>query len=96
MPDPHAHHILPKKGRPGEQRQLIQEGQELLRNRAGIDPIWGTENLVWAPNRVTEQHSTGAIRQVVDRLRELDQADATPEDFAAALRELGQIAADRR
>ncbi|MGQ0801009.1 MAG: RHS repeat-associated core domain-containing protein [Pseudomarimonas sp.] len=96
MPDPHAHHVLAKRGRPGQQRQLVQEGQEILRNRAGIDPIWDVSNLVWAPNRVPGQHSTDSIRKVVDRLRELDKANAEPGDFSDALRGLGETAADRR
>ncbi len=44
MPDPHAHHILYKKGRGSAQQELVQEGQQILRE-AGIDPIMGPENL---------------------------------------------------
>ena len=46
MPDPHAHHVLQKRGRPGAQRDLVLEGQDLLQQRAGIDPVYGLENLV--------------------------------------------------
>ncbi|WP_410983093.1 hypothetical protein [Bacillus cereus] len=36
-------------------QKLVGEGQEILK-RYGIEPIIGTENLVWAPNRITGQH----------------------------------------
>ena len=56
MVDPHAHHILYKKGLGQKQQELVREGQEILR-RYGMDPIIGKENLVWAPNAVIGQHS---------------------------------------
>ena len=96
MPDPHAHHVLQKRGRPGTQRDLVLEGQDLLQRRAGIDPIYGLENLVWAPNRVKGQHSTETLRRVVSSIRELDSVNAAPQDFLKALEELGKEAADRR
>jgi len=96
MPDPHAHHVLQKRGRPGVQRDLVLEGQDLLQRRAGIDPVYGLENLVWAPNRVAGQHSTETLRRVVGKVRELDSANATPQDFLKALEVLGKEAADRR
>jgi RHS repeat-associated protein len=95
IPDPHAHHVLPKRGRP-VQRALVQEGQEILRRRGGIDPIFGTQNLTWAPNRVPGQHSTAAIRSVVEKLRALEAAGAPPEEYARVLEELGKVAAARR
>ena len=51
MIDPHAHHILFRTGLGSRQKALVAEGQELLR-RYGIDPIFGKENLVWAPWRI--------------------------------------------
>jgi len=96
MTDPHAHHVFPKRGRPGEQRRLVDEGQDILRRRGGIDPIFDTENLTWAPNRVAGQHSTSTIRGMVERLRELEAAKASPEDFAKALEDFGKTAAERK
>ncbi|MDR4904409.1 hypothetical protein S3E15_01814 [Bacillus mycoides] len=54
MRNPHAHHILFKKGLGQKQKILVQEGQEILRKH-GIEPIIGEENLVWAPNTVIGQ-----------------------------------------
>jgi len=45
MIDPHAYHILFKKGNGQKQRELVQEGQEILK-KYGIEPISGKENLV--------------------------------------------------
>ena len=49
MIDPHAHHILFKKGLGQKPQELVREGQEILK-KYGIEPIIGKENLVWAPN----------------------------------------------
>ena len=49
MPNPHAHHILFKKGLGEAQQLLVREGQDLLR-KVGIDPLFGEEVLYWAPN----------------------------------------------
>ncbi len=51
MINPHAHHILFKTGLRDKQQELVKEGQAILR-KYGIDPITGTENIVWAPNNV--------------------------------------------
>ena len=93
MIDPHAHHILFKKGLGAGQQELVEEGQDILR-RVGIDPIYGVENLTWAPN-IEGQHVTANLREVVDRLRDLDSVGAGYEDFVEALQELGDIAAQR-
>ena len=71
MIDPHAHHTLFKKGLGPKQQALVEEGQAILR-KVGIDPIMGLENLVWAPMRVTRQHSLESLKTVVDTLRTLD------------------------
>jgi hypothetical protein len=94
MVDPHAHHILFKKGLGPAQQTLVDEGQAILR-KVGIDPIYGKENLVWAPWRVARQHGIESLTKVVERLRELDRLGADYDDFAAALKELGEIAARR-
>jgi hypothetical protein len=94
MIDPHAHHILFKKGLGEEQQELVEMGQSILK-KVGIDPVYGKENLVWAPWRVHGQHDIQALRKVVDKLQELDDLGASYEDFVDALRKLGRIAQKR-
>ncbi|WUR12417.1 AHH domain-containing protein [[Empedobacter] haloabium] len=95
MPDPHAHHILFKEGNGPAQKALVREGQELLR-RYDIDPIYGVENLAWAPNRVAGQHGINALRNVVNELKSVEQFGGNRADIVKALDELGQAAARRR
>ncbi|MDT2047708.1 AHH domain-containing protein [Priestia flexa] len=95
MIDPHAHHILFKKGLGEAQQKLVQEGQELLR-KYGIDPIIGKENLVWAPNRVAGQHSIAALENVVNQLKAVDAAGADLDDIIEILQDLGKQAASRK
>lgn len=95
MPRPHGHHVLFKKGIGPAQQALVEEGQTILRRRAGIDPIWGLQNLTFAPN-IAGQHDFEALEAVVVRLRALDAANAPPEEFARLMREMAEIAAARR
>ena len=95
MIDPHAHHILFKKGLGEAQQKLVQEGQEILR-KYGIDPIIGQENLVWAPNRVAGQHSIAALENVVNQLKAVDAAGADLDDIIEMLGDLGKQAASRK
>ncbi|MED1093674.1 type IV secretion protein Rhs [Bacillus paramycoides] len=76
MINPHAHHILFKKGLGEAQQKLVQEGQELLRKH-GIEPIIGDENLVWAPNRIAGQHGIERLQHIVDKLKEVDAMGGT-------------------
>lgn len=76
MINPHAHHILFKKGIGEAQQKLVQEGQELLRKH-GIEPIIGDENLVWAPNRIAGQHGIERLQHIVDKLKEVDAMGGT-------------------
>lgn len=92
--NPHAHHILLKKGLGKAQKALVKEGQEILR-KYGIDPIYGVENLVWAPNKIKGQHNIKALRNVVDQLKEADMTGGTKEDIVKALKKLGEEAAER-
>ncbi|WP_255288043.1 AHH domain-containing protein [Bacillus pseudomycoides] len=94
MRNPHAHHILFKKGLGQKQKVLVQEGQEILR-RYGIDPIIGEENLVWAPNAVIGQHSLDALEIVVKRLRDVEAEGGDLDDIVDALKELGGLASRR-
>ncbi|TQR13294.1 type IV secretion protein Rhs [Psychrobacillus lasiicapitis] len=94
MINPHAHHILFKKGLGQKQQELVREGQEILR-RYGVDPIIGVENLVWAPNAVTGQHSLDALKEVVARLRAIEAIDGDFDDIVETLNDLGDIASTR-
>lgn len=90
MVDPHAHHILFKKGLVPAQQALVDEGQAILR-KVGTDPIYGKENLVWAPWQVSEQHGIGSLTHVVNKLRELDTIGGDCHDFVRMLKELGEL-----
>jgi RHS repeat-associated protein len=92
MQNPHAHHGVFKEGRPGPMRDAVLESQDIVRRRAGVDPIWGVDNLGWAPNR---GHSTSVAQDILERLRALDAANGTPEDFRALLRTFQEEAARR-
>ncbi|WP_345551673.1 AHH domain-containing protein [Microbulbifer aestuariivivens] len=95
MPDPHAHHILFKRGLGENQQALVVEGQDLLK-KYEIDPILGFENLVWAPNRIRGQHDIKALQQVTDTLKMTDEMIGTREAMIDALKALGNTAAERR
>ncbi|MEW8050539.1 MAG: AHH domain-containing protein, partial [Candidatus Thiodiazotropha sp.] len=95
MPNPHAHHILFKKGLGQKQQDLVIEGQALLK-KYEIDPIFGSENLIWAPNRIKGQHDINALQQVVDTLKMTDEMFGTRDEMVNALKQLGKTAAERR
>ena len=99
MVDPHAHHILFKEGHGSAQKALVKEGQKLLR-RYNIDPIMGKENLIWAPNRVKDQHGFEALKNVVENLKSIEDMGGSSErirkNLVKKLKELGDLAARRR
>jgi hypothetical protein len=95
MIDPHAHHILFKKGLGQAQQAIVEEGQAILRKH-GIDPIYGIENLVWAPNRIAKQHDIASLQNVVDTLKKVDAAGGDRADIVESLKKLGQLAAQRK
>ncbi len=92
MSNPHAHHVVFKEGAPGAQRSAVELAQEILKKRAGIDPIWDQANLAWAPNK---GHTTAIAQDTLSRLRVFDAADATPDEFRSLLEVLGMEAAKR-
>jgi len=94
MIDPHAHHILFKKGLGQKQQEFVGEGQEILK-RYGVEPIIGKENLVWAPNAVIGQHSLDALEEGVNRLRAVEAMGGDFDDIVEALEDLGDIASTR-
>jgi hypothetical protein len=95
MPNPHAHHILFKKGLGEAQQMLVREGQDLLR-KVGIDPLFGEEVLYWAPNGVKDQHSHSTLLSLIEDLRELANDTAPKSEYVKILREHATKAADRR
>ena len=95
MINPHAHHILFKKGLGAVQQALVEEGQAILR-RHGIDPIYGKENLVWAPYKIAEQHHTSVLTHTVETLRAVEEAGGGREGIVAMLHKLGSVAAQRK
>jgi len=95
MINPHAHHILFKKGLGQKQKELVQEGQEILR-RYGIEPIIGEENLVWAPNRIAGQHGIERLQHIVDKLKAVDSFGGTREKMVEMLKLLGEEAASMK
>ncbi|WP_199884101.1 contractile injection system protein, VgrG/Pvc8 family [Anaerosinus massiliensis] len=94
MKNPHAHHILFKEGLGKAQKKLVKEGQKILK-KYDIDPIYGVENLVWAPNGVKGQHDIKALKNVVDKLKEADMLGGTKQHIVETLKELGNQAAKR-
>ncbi len=94
MYDPHAHHIVFKKGNGNAQKELVKEGQEIFREY-DIDPILGLENLVWAPNRVKGKHSIEALRNVVDNIKKVRDAGGDRDDMVEVLEKLGDISKRR-
>lgn len=95
MVDPHAHHILFKKGLGQKQQELVGEGQEILK-KYGIEPIIGKENLIWAPNRITGQHSIERLQHIVDKLNEVDSFGGNREKMVEMLKLLGEEAASMK
>lgn len=74
----HAHHIVFQKG-PAAARKFIEDSQRILRE-AGIDPKYGIENFVWAPNK---NHAIDAAKKVNDALREaVDDGKSIQETLA--------------
>ena len=95
MCNPHAHHILFKVGNGAKQKELVKQGQEILR-KYGIDPIAGNEVLCWAPNKVVGQHSYDTLKSLVDDLTEKDAWGATYEDIVQCLSDHKIVAAKRK
>jgi hypothetical protein len=91
MSNAHDHHILQLNGRAGYHRALVREGQDILR-QYGIDPIIGTENRIWAPNK---GHTVGATEDLVGDLRAAAQSGEPISIIEAILRRHGNVAARR-
>ena len=84
MQNPHAHHIVFKKGH-ANQQAILKESKAIL-EKHNIDWLKGKENLTWAPNK---NHSKKAAQRVLDALREADKK-GTKEAIVDALDEMGK------
>jgi Pretoxin HINT domain/Domain of unknown function (DUF4280)/A nuclease family of the HNH/ENDO VII superfamily with conserved AHH len=82
MINPHAHHIVFKKGR-GAMIKYLDKSKAVL-DKHGIDWLKGKENLVWAPNK---NHSTQVAKQVSEALEKADKLGGKE----AVLKELDKI-----
>ena len=71
---------------------MVQRGQDILR-KYGIDPIYGKENLVWAP-KITGQHTGAMLEKVVKRLENIDSISGTREQIIDSLTSSGVKAAE--
>ncbi len=85
MTNPHAHHVVFKKGRGKEMRQHLAKSKAIL-DKHEIDWYEGCENLVWAPNK---NHSTRAAKAVSEALEKADKV-GTREAVVNTLKALGK------
>ncbi|HHI4955824.1 hypothetical protein [Vibrio parahaemolyticus] len=83
------------KGLGAEQQALVTGGPNSF-EKYGIDPIFGPENLVWAPNRIEGQHDIKALQQVIDFLKMTDEMFGSRDEMINALKQLGKTATERR
>lgn len=74
----HSHHILFKIGNGEAQQKLVERGQDVLRKH-GIDPIFGKENFVWAPN-IAGQHTEAMLEPLVKQLKKVGNARGATRD----------------
>ncbi|MCM3539105.1 pre-toxin TG domain-containing protein [Priestia endophytica] len=84
MKRPHAHHVAVKGvfvRRKKIVRSYAEYGRQLLRD-VDIDPIFGLENLHWAPNK---GHSNAYIKAVTKELHRLKMENAPREEYVKKL-----------
>ncbi|WIG80094.1 AHH domain-containing protein [Photobacterium damselae] len=86
MINPHAHHIVFKKGRGVKMKGYLDESKKIL-EKYDIDWYKGRENLIWAPNK---NHSTIAAKYVRDVLIQADKTNSK-EEVVLALRNAGDL-----
>jgi len=76
---------------------LVKEGQEILQY-VGIDPLFGKEVFVWAPNNPPGQHHNDTLRPLVDALKASPKGPdgkTVYNDIVAILKRFGNEAAKR-
>jgi hypothetical protein len=89
----HAHHILFKEGLSAAQRELVDQGQDILR-KVGIDPLFGKEVLTWAPLNPKGLHAKPTVDALVKDLQALwDSGERNASEFAKVLKVHGDKAA---
>ena len=89
----HAHHILFKEGLRAAQRELVDQGQDILR-KVGIDPLFGKEVLTWAPLNPRGLHGKPTVEALVKDLQALwDSGVRNRDEFADILKKHGELAA---
>lgn len=91
MKNPHRHHILDVNGRAGEHREIVRNGQEILK-KYDIDPLLGKENLIWAPNK---GHTKDATARLVSELKAADELGLSRDDIVEILKRHGENVARR-
>jgi len=94
MKNPHAHHIVFKRGNGRAQRALVNLAHGILRAH-GVDPILGSENLVWAPLYAKGQHSTASLRETVNALQAAHTSGKGKSEVIKTLKRFGKKAARR-
>lgn len=82
MVNPHAHHVVFKKGR-GAMVKYLDKSKTILEKHE-IDWLKGKENLVWAPNK---NHSLQAAKRVSEALEKADKLGGKD----AVLKELDKL-----
>lgn len=90
MKRPHAHHVAVKglfMNRKKIVRSYAEYGRKLLRD-VDIDPIFGLENLHWAPNK---GHSNAYIKEVTKELHRLKRREAPREAYVEKLEEIARL-----
>ncbi|OOB79423.1 MAG: hypothetical protein BEN19_07585 [Epulopiscium sp. Nuni2H_MBin003] len=95
LKNPHAHHIVYKKGSENL-RQLVESAQEIILS-VKIDPIISPENLILAPNT---GHSYDNLKPIVDELKVIqdsmpDFSQVKQERVIDVLRRYGEISQGR-
>ena len=89
----HAHHILFKEGLNAAQKELVDQGQDILR-KVGIDPLFGKEVLTWAPLNPKGLHAKPTVDALVKDLQALwDSGIRDKGEFADILKKHGEFAA---
>lgn len=81
----HGHHIVYKKGSEGAANTASKEAKDILLYR-GIDPYFGKENLVYAPN---QGHSAAVMQYILQNLK---TPNGNPKSRTAIVSVLQQMA----
>ncbi|MCZ2340834.1 MAG: AHH domain-containing protein [Bacteroidales bacterium] len=89
-PQPHAHHIVMKKGKGVEANKDSLAAQKILQSY-GIDPIFGYQNLVWAPlwpGHTTPKNGAVYAKAVLTALETVVGENGNKSDIITALQSI--------